>query len=380
MRQTQPMNFFSGTHYGDPSLPLPDRGASVAPPEMISVSSTGTETVIQNESNKVSSHIINIDSRNRDKSHYPNPNEYKVFFDTPLHQVKSVTLVTASLPRSQTLINETNNTFEIDGVTKTMDNGNYSETELAGALTHAMNRPGEYTTSHNVVLADSATDPTFSTLSATSGTPFNTGEKYTVACLTHPSINSVYIATSATHLKLWSSTRNLSGIPHGGIDACCTATVYNAYLNQVGKIVIDNTNSPVHLDFTKTESHNPLHQIIGFASSNVSLSDTIENETAAVPNLTEQGYIQLEVGELPIIESAGSVNHSRQSDSFGKVIWAVKQGEIHYFKRDYEIVKHFHTPLSSLGSLTIKWKNWDGTVYDFNNQDHSLTIEVASKN
>lgn len=56
---------------------------------------------------------INVDSRDRDRTIYPDTNDYEVAMKTPLFGVQKLQLVSAEIPKSEYFIDETNNTIEV---------------------------------------------------------------------------------------------------------------------------------------------------------------------------------------------------------------------------------------------------------------------------
>lgn len=353
------------------------RAGQVNNMDMVSVSMTGQETVIKTDRNKINSHVISVDSRNRDTTKYPNPNDYRIYLTNTLHEIKSVSLVTASLPRSQTLINSTNNTFEYDTVTKTLESGNYTIDELTAAITYHINDAPTV----GITLSQSS-------MNELTTTGLTAGKKYKLASLLDTSIDGIYIATSTTALQTWPIAKPIGFLSDPG-DVKSIEITNVAYLSKntktYNKIMFISDSSKL-LEFAKSsESHNPLHNILG-----CDMSQTINTRYTSprYPNLAEQGYVKLEIEELEILETSGKTEDGdktshvvhKKENSFGKIIWAVKQDEMHYFKLDYNIIKRFHNPKPSLSSLSIKWKNWDDSLYDFNGLEHSMTLEITSKN
>ncbi len=75
---------------------------------------------------------ITIDSRDRDMTLYPNPNNYEVELDNPIQHVLSVSLESAEIPASQYNVNVTNNVLHFQ--------------EVAGDVVEAVITPGIYAT------------------------------------------------------------------------------------------------------------------------------------------------------------------------------------------------------------------------------------------
>jgi hypothetical protein len=108
-------------------------------------SSTYYETAVipppRKMKNKVTRFVI--DSRERNISLFPNPNDYEVQFIQELHDVSKVTLLSTTFPFSSYIVNTTNNilTVAYNNVVYDVeiDIGNYTETALATELQNAIN-------------------------------------------------------------------------------------------------------------------------------------------------------------------------------------------------------------------------------------------------
>ena len=76
------------------------------------------------------SYTIEIDSNERDPIAYPNPNDYTVKLNRPIYDVTEITLVSASIPKTQNLINSGNKQFDIKTssgtITKVLQEGTWS--------------------------------------------------------------------------------------------------------------------------------------------------------------------------------------------------------------------------------------------------------------
>ena len=102
--------------------------------------------LLQDSFSKTSEHIKNeivvIDSRDRDITSYPINSNYQIDLDEEYKNILSVELVSIDIPKTQYLINNTNNLlyFKVSGniYTATITMGNYTITELSDALKESM--------------------------------------------------------------------------------------------------------------------------------------------------------------------------------------------------------------------------------------------------
>jgi len=81
-------------------------------------------------------HIIELESGERDISLYPLSSDYTLSLDRPIYNVEKIRVVSAVIPRSQTLVNSVNKVFKVDDTEVTLDEKNYtSGQDLATDLT-----------------------------------------------------------------------------------------------------------------------------------------------------------------------------------------------------------------------------------------------------
>jgi len=59
-------------------------------------------------------HTLEIDSSERDYSKYPDPHDYVIDLKNEIYDIQKITLLSARIPNSQTLINAHNNTFSVN--------------------------------------------------------------------------------------------------------------------------------------------------------------------------------------------------------------------------------------------------------------------------
>lgn len=104
--------------------------------------------LLQDSFSKTSEHIKNevvvIDSRDRDITLYPSNSNYQIDLDEEYKNILSVELISIDIPKTQYLINNTNNLlyFKVTGniYAATVPMGNYTITELSSALKASMDQ------------------------------------------------------------------------------------------------------------------------------------------------------------------------------------------------------------------------------------------------
>jgi len=109
------------------------------------------QNLIQNNynynDNFIKRHNLVIDSRDRNTTAYPKEYNYQIDFDEAYKSITAIELVSASIPKTEYLINSTNNTiyFSENGgslITATIPTGNYTEATLATAIDNALETAG----------------------------------------------------------------------------------------------------------------------------------------------------------------------------------------------------------------------------------------------
>lgn len=81
-------------------------------------------------------HTLEIDSSERDYSKYPDPHNYVIDLKNEIYDIQKITLLSARIPNSQTLIHTHNNTFSIDSTTVSLPNRSFANgDDLASNIT-----------------------------------------------------------------------------------------------------------------------------------------------------------------------------------------------------------------------------------------------------
>jgi len=87
-------------------------------------------------------YTLDIDSGEREPLVYPNQNDYTMYLVNTIYEIKRIKLVSAKIPYTQLLINETNNRFTVNDDEYTLPIKNYSNGyELASALETTLSTP-----------------------------------------------------------------------------------------------------------------------------------------------------------------------------------------------------------------------------------------------
>lgn len=264
--------------------------------------------------------LFSVDSRDRDENIYPDPADYRIRLPE-FKNVISIQLVAAEVPITGYVVNETNNILhyqEEDGITlqAVVPVGNYSPDDLATAIETAM----------------------------TSGF----GVTYSVS--NNPITNTFTIAAS------------------GG-----AAPVFNLIFFG-GTVPFNSSNEPNQKEMATYETGS-IGPIIGF--DKVDLTGATSYTGQFRYNLGGDKNLYLHVKEADLIHS----NNSNVHKAFAKMPIDVPLGGTIFYRKneDYPFIKHYSAEVGRLSHLTIQWKKYDGSFYDFNGHNHTLTFEIITK-
>ena len=84
-------------------------------------------------------HTLEIDSSERDYSKYPDPHDYVIDLKNEIYDVKKITLLSARIPNSQTLLHPRNNTFSINSSIISLPNRSFKDGfDLAQVITDSV--------------------------------------------------------------------------------------------------------------------------------------------------------------------------------------------------------------------------------------------------
>jgi hypothetical protein len=116
-------------------------------------------------------HTLDIDSGERDPNVYPNPGDYVVHLKNPIYDVSKISLISARIHNSQYLIHNRNNTFDINGTTVSIPNGNYDGDDLMQAVVTASTHlsSGVYDKDTNAITFTGSAPFTFEFYGGTNG-------------------------------------------------------------------------------------------------------------------------------------------------------------------------------------------------------------------
>lgn len=262
---------------------------------------------------------IVVDSRDRNHDDYADPNNYRVDLERDINDVVSIQLVSAEVPKSEYVINTSNNKIyfqelntQVSGgtyLTATIPVGNYTITELKTAIETQMDAIG---TANYTVTINSST-------------------------------NTINISS------------DLSGVD-----------LFN-FLFQGDNEVHGNNNNP-----RSTYRDNSIGPVIGFSRTDLSGASNYTGDLQY--NLDGEKYVMLHLRNIPMIDGISD----GVQNAFHKITLNTSESTKYYQEGDYQIVKKLNSPIKRLNELEISFRNYNNDLYDFHGLEHSLTFKVTS--
>lgn len=247
-----------------------------------------------------------IDSRDRNLSHFPDPNKYQIKLSEDIHDVQSVELLSFDVPFTKYLINSSNNTFyyKIGDVEHefSIDEGDYdSVAELVVELnTQATNAAAPFTFSEllkqkKIKITKNSDD-----------------EKITLVCLGDEIQKNNYPQLSRT------------------------------YKSQLMKLLGLSLKD---------------HEISG-SNTEYSFQHRVD--------IRKDKYIVMNLGQSPVNCSENNPTH--------KSFAIIKKDELDNKYIDSNYKKFYNPPIPAMTTLRISFQDYNGELYDFQNQDHLIEL------
>jgi hypothetical protein len=264
-------------------------------------------------------YFVVIDSRDRNYDIFSSTSQYEIELNNIYKDIVSIELISAEIPHSGYIINSSNNKIHfIETNTQTSTNTYYTATISQG-------------------------DYTESELATTIGEQMTTAGQ------------STYNVTFDTTSRKMSIASNLTGgdnifslIFRGNTEKYEDTTRYLYKTRSIGNI----------LGFTRTD-------LSGSASY------TGQNQY----NINGENYILLHIDNLSNMEGRGY----GISNSFAKITLTSDKNKTRFYNmNEYITKKIFNPPLAKLNQLFIKFKKYDGELYDFGGIEHSLFFKITT--
>ncbi len=262
--------------------------------------------------------IFTVDSRMREKEHYPTPAKYVIPIEDTIPDVLTAEIVSAHIPFKTYLVNKNNASFEVKSddpvvnipVTKiTLEFGDYTAAELAQEVKRAFNK--------TMIEASISMD-------------------FKVEYNGH---QDKFVFYSSVPLTFLFERQTLKQKP------------YNS-----GKMLGFEMKSYV---FEKDGS--PKHTSMPYVL-----------KAPYRKNFSEQSYLLLKIGGFHIEKSEDKALFR----TFALI--PENKGDLNIVAHNHAIVKTFNPPLATLSRLQITFVDQNGELADFQNHDHYFTLKLES--
>ena len=263
-------------------------------------------------------HII-IDSRDRNHDIFTTTSEYEVFFNTVYKDVVSIELLSAEIPHSGYPINSNNNEIHFQETNAQVTAGTYYTATIP---------QGSYTISELIT---------------------KISEQMTLA---GQSTYTVTVDSNSRKLKILS---NISGGDN----------IFN---------LLFRGNTTKYHDTTRyAYRKRSIGPVIGFKRMDLSGLGNYTGQNQY--NINGEKYVMLHIDDLDNMEGVGT----GISNAFAKITLNSNINDTRFYNMsEYISKKTFNPPMNTLSRLTIKFKNYDGSLYDFGGIEHSLFIKITT--
>ena len=264
-------------------------------------------------------YFVVIDSRDRNYDLFSSTSQYEIELNNVYKDIVSIELISAEIPHSGYIINASNNEIHfIETNTQTSTNTYYTATIPQGNYTE-------------------------SELATTIGEQMTTAGQ------------STYTVTVDTTSRKMSITSNLTGGDN----------IFSLIFRGNTEKYEDNTRY-----LYKERS---IGSILGFTRNDLSGSASYTGQNQY--NINGENYILLHIDNLSNMEGRGY----GVSNSFAKITLTSDKNKTRFYNmNEYITKKIFNPPLGKLNQLFIKFKKYDGGLYDFGGIEHSLFFKITT--
>jgi hypothetical protein len=289
--------------------------------------------------NKFSTKHIIVDSRDRNRHKYPNPSKYSIAFDEPFDNVHSVELTVYDFPFNEYNITEFNNVLHVNEEDHKIPAGKYTESELVVALNSSLY--GIMTFDYDEKKRQIKINPT--------GT-----DRVEIKCKSDDKPITVPIYFNNPTIPGTKTATKPDGEPSEAYQP------NNPLGPQTGT---ETYNIPIH-----TYRENTIAQVLGFDA--IDYEVTTDTECPFPVNLNARpNYIIMYLGRTKLYFSQNNNAHQ----SFAIIRPSNKENIV---KLGNELITKVYNPPIDLKKMDFKFVDYNGRLYDFQNQEHSFELKV----
>ena len=301
--------------------------------------------------NKFSTKHIIVDSRDRNRHKYPHPSKYSIAFDEPFDNVHSVELTVYDFPFNEYNITVFNNILHVNEDDYEIPAGKYTESELVDALNSSLY--GIMTFSYVEKKRQIKINPT--------GT-----DRVEIKCKSDDKPITVPIYYNNPTIPGTKTATRPEGEPNR-VSGTYGDEPYEAYQpnDPLGESVGTETYYiPVH-----TYRENTIAQVLGFDAIDYEVTTTEFFCPFPVNLNARPNYIIMYLGRTKLYFSQNNNAHQ----SFAIIRPSNKENIV---KLGNELITKVYNPPIDLKKMDFKFVDYNGRLYDFQNQEHSFELKV----
>ena len=299
--------------------------------------------------NKFSTKHLIVDSRDRNIHTYPNPSKYSIAFDEPFNHVHSVELTVYDFPFNEYNITDFNNVLHVNGNDHTIPAGKYTEPELVDALN----------SSFDGIM-------TFSYDEKTMRIKINVIGEVEIKCKSDDKPITVPIYYNNPSIPGTKTASNPEGEPNR-VPGNYENEEYQAYNpdDPLGEQVGTETYYiPIY-----TYRENTIAQILGFDANDKVITGAEEFCPFPMNLNARPNYIIMYLGRTKLYFSQNNKAHQ----SFAIIRPSNKDNIV---RLGTELITKVYNPPIDMKKMDFKFVDYNGRLYDFQNQEHSFELKV----
>ena len=342
-----------------------------------------------------------IDSRDRNIAMYPSPASYTITLPEPILNVESLKLLLADVPFSRYLIHNANNVLHVsetgsasDAVAIELIPGDYEPVNLATHLQTRLNAVcrATYTVAYDSIrdsfiivsnLTDKDTPDVFyaGCMIACKGHAITVDDKPSTSyrsktvCRVLGFGNADYSGNVSSNVRTYTGT----GVKSGTLALVSMSITSPIVSGDVLMITCNDINGAFPVLVTATTSTTAIVTIpasytgvVPAASGTLIVTNAINGRVIAPfrKNFVRDKYVVLRINNAENIYGI-SVGIDRSFDIINS-----KDSDLNNEYR-HDAHKTFDPPLNSLKKLTVGFYDYEGNLYDFQNQEHRLELDIC---
>ena len=316
-----------------------------------------------------------LDSRDRDVEAFPTPNAYEVRLPDDIQDVSSVRLLAADLPFSRYDVHADNNAVPVRVALLALAPGSYAGPADVVSLLQATMNAASSPTGSTVAF-------TFATGAASTGLDVDAsacGDAWTLKRKIAPMLLGGPTAVVATYRVVaglqvgdYGSAAEVAAelqTKLGDATTCVSASMAVAHVARTDSFVV-RASKAFALDFAAAGAAGTAARLLGFSpGAAYSSTDDGSFELVRAPyrcDLSKDAYIVMQLS--PSAELVMSANNPTNR------VFAVIPRVPRVDQSEHDYIKEWSPPLARVSKVGLRFADYHGRPYDFQNQDHRVEL------